>query len=229
MDVVIYCSIVLAGGTRTLLAVECNGVFSSRVHELGCSVHGAIGMSPSSRQFGLLTAQCSYAIALLLLCVRSIGMLKVNKSAGVLIIMIGEMIPEILIWSAVALCVTIGFSLFFTVVMAGDVLYGDDISWPAWQPFWGLLGDLQLEQLTTYNPPHVSDPASTLVPYFLWAYSFVATVVLINLLIAQMSSIFAKVPRSKHVLPPYVHPAPLPSLPINALDPDPNKRLIHTH
>ena len=59
--------------------------------------------------------------------------------------------------------------------------------------FWGLLGEFDLESVSTYAPAHTLDPVSTLVPFFMWLYCFIATVILVNLLIAQMSSIYEQV------------------------------------
>lgn len=141
----------------------------------------------------LVLAQLLYAFALLLLCARMINTLKVNKGVGVLVIMLGEMIPQISMWFAIALCITMGCSLFFTVVMPAATAFEPEIGWPAYQPFWGLLGNLELDLVSTYIPTHVHEPSATIVPFVLWCYSFVATVVLVNLLIAQMSSIYSAV------------------------------------
>ena len=143
------------------------------------------------------------------------------------------MLPQILMWVVLALCITIGFSLFFTVIMPGHVALGDDIGWPAFATFWALLGEFDVQSVTTYVPAHTLEPSSTLVPFFLWLYCFIATVrlsamarghprtpvsftlgcpptlaltrpdfdsrrwlaqvILVNLLIAQMSSIYDQV------------------------------------
>ena len=63
----------------------------------------------------------------------------------------------------------------------------------AYAPFWGLLGEFDLESVSNYVPPYTAGITSALVPLFLWSYCFIATVILVNLLIAQMSSSYTKV------------------------------------
>jgi len=72
---------------------------------------------------------------------------------------------------------------------------------PFWGPFWGLLGDSDLEGAYEYQPAHTDGglrnfpllAPSFIVPFFVWIYSFLSTVVLVNLLIAQMSSTYERV------------------------------------
>ena len=80
-----------------------------------------------------------------------------------------------------------------TLLLPGHVALDEEIHWPAYATFWGLLGEFDLESVSNYAPPHTLDPISTLVPFFLWLYCFIATVILVNLLIAQMSSIYEQV------------------------------------
>ena len=137
--------------------------------------------------------QLLYAFAVLLLTVRFINAMKMDRSVGCLIIIVGQMVPSIISWIGLMMCWTLGFSAFFAIVMPGYVVYGDLITLPGYQPFWGLLGEFDLEAISTYVPAGGADPNSTLVPVAMYAYIFVATIVLINLLIAQMGDVYGEV------------------------------------
>ena len=68
-------------------------------------------------------------------------------------------------------------------------IFGDNV---LWAPFWGLMegtGSFQasLRQNDGQEPTH------TLAPVLLWVYIFASTVILINLLIAQMADTFSRV------------------------------------
>ena len=68
-----------------------------------------------------------------------------------------------------------------------------DMSSPLWMPIWGLMGDFDLgSMLENTGSDHISadSPAFFVLPSLLLIYMFMTTVVLINLLIAQMSSTY---------------------------------------
>ena len=92
---------------------------------------------------------------------------------------------QVLDWATITLLFTLGFSVFMTLLMPGNVLRQDEFRRPFWAPFWGLLGDFDLEGIYEYNPAHATDYVSVLGPIGLWFYTFFATIVLVNLLIAQ--------------------------------------------
>ena len=112
------------------------------------------------------------------------------------------------------MCITLGFSLFLTLLLPGANVYGHEnfracptasnkprgapfhappltstclrslpymAGWPSYAPFWGLLGEFDLESVSTFVPSAPDDPNSMLVPLFLWLYCFIATVILVNL------------------------------------------------
>ena len=100
---------------------------------LGASVTVSASAETKIQMLNLL--QFGYAFSLPLLCLRSITVLKVGQSAGVLIIMLGKMQAEIVNWVKVVVVFTIGFSFFFAVMMPG-ALQGYEPFWPSLQPFW---------------------------------------------------------------------------------------------
>mmetsp|Transcript_18044 Transcript_18044/g.53982 ORF Transcript_18044/g.53982 Transcript_18044/m.53982 type:complete len:259 (+) Transcript_18044:1888-2664(+) len=60
-----------------------------------------------------------------------------------------------------------------------------------WQPFWGIFGAFDLNQLEEQIGHEM--PTRIVAPLLLWVYMFVATIVLVNLLIAQMSDTYNRV------------------------------------
>ena len=87
------------------------------------------------RNVRLLLSPWADALSLLLLSLRLINTLKVLRGVGVLVIMLGQMLPQIAMWFVIALCVTVGFSLFLTLLLPGHVaLDAAVISWPAYAP-----------------------------------------------------------------------------------------------
>ena len=64
----------------------------------------------------------------------------------------------------------------------------------------GLIGDFDLDQMVEYNPSGVSEPGSSMLPVLLFLYVFGATVVLVNLLIAQMGATYDNVTSASTLL-----------------------------
>ena len=60
---------------------------------------------------------------------------------------------------------------------------------PLWGPFWGVYGGFDISEPMTLE----HEPTTTLAPGLLWTYQFIATVVLVNLLIAQMADTYGRV------------------------------------
>lgn len=154
---------------------------------------GDMGMSTQTRFDMLMLAQTLYALAMLLMCVRFTETLTCWKRVGLLLIIIRRMVTDVLNWLTITLLFTLGFSIFFTMLMPGNAIREDEFQRPFWASFWGLLGEMDLDTVYEYQPPHVNTGVSTLVPLGLWFYTFFATIVLVNLLIAQMSSTYEQV------------------------------------
>ena len=118
--------------------------------------------------------------------------LSVFKTVGRLYISLKKMFSEIFIWLLFALFPTIGFSLAFTLLTPGKIMAQSDANWPFFLTFWGVLGQFDIDDISEYTPPE-SYFGNQLTHGFLWVYLFWTTVVLVNLLIAQMSSAYTKV------------------------------------
>ena len=61
---------------------------------------------------------------------------------------------------------------------------------PFWTPVWGLLGDADRERMLEATSG--VEPSRTVLQVLLWLYMFLTTVVLVNLLIAQMSQTYER-------------------------------------
>ena len=55
---------------------------------------------------------------------------------------------------------------------------------PLWKPFWGIFGDFDIGEIEDYTGHNM--PTRTLAPVLMWVYMMIATVILVNLLIAQV-------------------------------------------
>jgi hypothetical protein len=150
----------------------------------------------------LVAIQFIDALMLIGLCCRFVTALKVNRKVGVLSLTMTEMLPDVLTWINLIMFPTMGFSLAFTAIMPSSIKYNSDSRWPFFLPIWGLLGELDIESISEYTPPD-QWPAEHLSHGLLWTYSFIATVILVNLLIAQMSSTFARVEEKAAALHEY--------------------------
>jgi len=136
-------------------------------------------------------AQSLYAIVVVGIFLRYIDSLKFFQGIGVLYITLLKMFIDVGEWIKITVFITIGFGVAYAVLMPGasGVAQGN-ANWlerPFWQPFWGLLGDFDTGAVFDYYATE-DFPASTIMPIMLAAYNFVTSIILVNLLIAQMSA-----------------------------------------
>ena len=100
---------------------------------------------------------------------------------------------------------TVGFGVSFAVLLPNAMsepwyrVMGNN---PLWGSFWGVFGSfdvsgpLALEKATAEDGGVLVEqlePTTTLTPILLWVYQFVAAIILINLLIAQMADTYGRV------------------------------------
>lgn len=141
--------------------------------------------------FVLRLCQSLYAIVTITIFMRFVDSLKFFQGFGVLYLTLLKMLVDVLAWFNVTLVITIGFGVAYTVLMpAGSSIAqtnGNFLGRPFFQPFWGILGDFDAASVLEYYSVE-EFPASTLMPLLLWVYNFLTTIVLVNLLIAQMSA-----------------------------------------
>ena len=100
---------------------------------------------------------------------------------------------------------TVGFGVSFAVLLPMSMtepwyrLLGNN---PLWGPFWGVFGSFDVSGPLALEKAVATDggllveqlePTTTLTPILLWIYQFVAAIILINLLIAQMADTYGRV------------------------------------
>jgi hypothetical protein len=100
---------------------------------------------------------------------------------------------------------TVGFGVSFAVLLPNAMsepwyrVMGNN---PLWGPFWGVFGSFDVSGPLALEKAIAEDgdvlveqlePTTTLTPILLWIYQFVAAIILINLLIAQMADTYGRV------------------------------------
>ena len=137
---------------------------------------------------------CSIAYALGAICnfLRLINSCSYWESVGVLKIILSRMIKnDISSWFVITIWVTLGFSVAFAVLEPANANNENQLDRPFFIPWQGLLGEFDFG--ARYDVLEAGTTIAVIVPILLWVYTFVATVILVNLLIAQMSSTYEEV------------------------------------
>jgi len=151
-----------------------------------------------------------YAIIIIALWMRLLQIMRISRSVGVLSIILGEMCAkDVANFTILFLVNWFGFGLALSVLQPemingqgiSDVEYGvsTDHYWsifqhfssPFFEPLWGLLGDFDVGQV--YEKTVGVGAVGWLIPLVLYVYLFFAVVVLLNLLIAAMSSTYEQI------------------------------------
>ena len=140
-------------------------------------------------------SRCIYAVTELTLTLRILNYLTVHEGLGILVIILGEMLAnDVSLFIVLVLIISLGTGFSFTLLMPGLRQILDSrvqfASSGILMPFWGLLGmgDIDITQELGYE-----SPTYVIVPLVTYFYLFLATVILINLLIAQMSATYDRV------------------------------------
>ena len=131
-----------------------------------------------------------YALVILLVYVRFIESLGAWRSVGVLRIILTKMIRDVITWFTIILFFTTGTGLAFIVLVPATNHNSNMLTSPFWSVFWGLLGSMDYDNEITYGKERI---LTTMISILMWTYSFIATVIFVNLLIAQMSSTYDRV------------------------------------
>jgi len=165
-------------------------------------VESPYGLDGDNLEGGLVSdlmgiRQSLYALALALVYIRFIQSASILKSVGVLQIILRKMLfDDLSKWLVIATCFSIGFGLAFTTLMPGKTMTDPPWLRPFWSPFWAMVGTFDVTDAYEYNPPFTNYNGilpGWLTPPLIWLYVFFVTVVLLNLLIAQMSSTYSDV------------------------------------
>ena len=153
-----------------------------------------IGSAASTYGFVELAPRSLYAFMIILAYLRVLQYLRYFRSVGVLTIVIGHMMADVGFFSVILVFVSLGFGFAFSVMMPQAssqesplLLFGDA---PLYAPFWGIFGSFYRSYEYVDD---ALDPGMVIAPTLLWVYLFITTVVLVNLLIAQMSDTYSRV------------------------------------
>uniref|UniRef100_A0A7S4BVR2 TRPM SLOG domain-containing protein n=1 Tax=Chrysotila carterae TaxID=13221 RepID=A0A7S4BVR2_CHRCT len=148
---------------------------------------GICGRSNTALVLGF--CRCGYALVVVVVFSRFIDSFKCYRSFGLLYITMLNMIQDVTDWFKLVIFITIGFGVAFTVLLPGYSSsaqeYGEIYARPFFWPFWGLLGDFDVTEIYEYYST-VNQPEATVAVWLLFIYMFITTIVLVNLLIAQM-------------------------------------------
>jgi len=137
-----------------------------------------------------------YAISVLLIFMRILQLLTYQQTVGVLAIVLGAMKNDVLYFMVIFLVLTCGFGVSFAILLPSSMVepwYHVLGTNPLWGSFWGVFGSFTI--FGSKGPLALDDhePTTTLVPPLYWIYQFVATVILVNVLIAQMADTYSRV------------------------------------
>ena len=141
-------------------------------------------IAPSHMVMYMQAVQCLYALAGITIIVRCAFSLSIFENFGVLWLMIIRMAWDVVNWLLVVFFISLGFGVAYTILMPGQTFEYDR---PFFRPFWGLLGDFDTESIDEYfplDPTFVISHELTMI--LTWGYTFFTTILLVNLLIAQM-------------------------------------------
>lgn len=188
LDLGTYALVLITMLLRCLVLIDCTRFDDSGPwHDCAEEHEGTLRFGFISRKVTLSTALSLYALAVFLVFFRFIHSVKIFSSVGVLALILWRMWGDIVSWAVITGIIMIGAGFTFTILEPGSGLYADALSRPFFRSFWGLLGAFDdYDEIAEKLPPHGPvEPRATLYPILLWMYIFFATVVLVNLLIAQ--------------------------------------------
>ena len=92
-----------------------------------------------------------YAIAAITFFSSYIRVLCIDERFGILYLITGNMMIDILQWFGISFFISVGFGVAYTVLMPANT-YG--FNRPFWQPFWGILGEFDRDSVDDYFERH---------------------------------------------------------------------------
>ena len=167
-------------------------VFGTACVRTSCAYGGDEG-SCTDLQHELSTS--GYALAIIAVFIRTLQFLRYFEAIGVLIIVFFSMLDDVAVFLLFILIFSLGFGCAFALILPGETknpVYFLFSSEPLWSPFWSLYGSDNLHVIEE-NIPYNNHLLRILAPTLLWVYMLIATIVLVNLLIAQMSRTYEDV------------------------------------
>lgn len=158
----------------------------------------ALVLNPSQTAFEqapllAATARNMYAFLVILVYLRVLQYMRYFKSLGLISIVISGIVDDVGTFAVIQLTLALAFGVAFAVLQPGPMAaYATyNVLSPMFISFWALFGDFSKE--TAVLQVNDEQPTAILMPLLLWIYLFVATIILVNLLIAQLSDTFVRI------------------------------------
>lgn len=137
-------------------------------------------------------ARSLYAVITVTVWLRLFDLVRASKSVGQMTLIFFRMIgKDVYVFFFLILIISPGFGIAFAALQPADNFKARDISQmaynldaPFFAPLWAVLGEYDLGSMIDVTDTIF--PANTILPLLLFVYLGLTTVVLINLLIAQM-------------------------------------------
>jgi len=141
--------------------------------------------------------RCGYALATISVWVRSLQyVIELSEKVGVLVIIFTEMLYEdVRAFSFFVLVLSTGFGFSMTILLPNlPSIYESEYTYPFFLPLWSLVGSQpDMPQIALYeNLLGYEKPTMEIFCLLLFSY-LLATLVLVNLLIAAMTSTYERV------------------------------------
>jgi len=142
-------------------------------------------------------ATLSYAVCAIFTFYRLLSIFVVYEEFGILVIIVKRTLYDIMQWLLIAATVSIGFGVAYTILMPMNTY---DFDRPFFQPFYGMLGDFNREQVYTYFDHDYTTVGwrGPFVELLDWIYTFFMTILMVNLLIAQMGARYERMTNEGH-------------------------------
>jgi len=144
-----------------------------------------------------------YAFLVILVFMRVLQFLRYFSSVGVLTICVGGMMTDVTLFIILLGPLTLGFAVANAALTPRETQEGTTMTddWyailgfqPLWEPFWGLIGSFDYKTpLTAIHEYGTDYPTGVTMPLLVFAYQFIATIILVNLLIAQMADTYGRI------------------------------------
>ena len=149
-------------------------------------------------------ARNTYALLVWTMYIRLLQYAMYWQGVGVLVIILSEMLYDILIFIVLLSVNIIGAGVAFMILLPGLNAHEFWGARPFMLAVWAVIGDFDVAMVEQYSfqGSHMAfdeDPTTYVAPIFLFAFVFVTTVVLVNLLIAQMSHVYEDVKQVSQV------------------------------
>jgi len=196
LDILNYASVLLVAALRINVRLK-----KEEGSESAYDLYADRGLSEDDIET-LVVCRCLYAIAAISISARTSSLIKNWQGYGMLYTITYSMIGGMGWWMLLVFFFSFGTGVALTILMPAQNSL--EYMRPFWRPFWGLLGESFTDEAENYFEHTKQASAdhffidwrgmpSVLVPVLGFLYLFFTTVVLVNLLIAQMSARYESV------------------------------------